>query len=105
MAQMFETERRHEEAQAHIRTAMAKEFCTVVDKAGLPPMAVLQLAARAIGSIYSEAAEAHSGIDACPCGWRPHPATDIEILAMALVSACRKRDGQDLGSMRVAGTA
>ncbi|WEX11991.1 hypothetical protein [Chelativorans sp. AA-79] len=102
---MSKTESRREEAEAHFRMALANEFCHVIDRTGLPPMAVLQLAAQAIGSIYSEAAEAHSRIDACPCGWRPHPTSDTEILAMALVSACRKRDRQDLGSMRVAGTA
>lgn len=102
--QMLETTRRHEEAQAHIRTTIAEEFCRVVDMTGLPPLEILRLAAQAVGSIYGEAAEAHRGIDACPCGWRPQPAADIEMLAMALVTACRG-SGQDLGSMRIAGSA
>ncbi|WEX08227.1 hypothetical protein [Chelativorans sp. AA-79] len=100
-----ETERRLEEAEAHIRTAMAKEFCHVMDKTGLPPMAVLRLAAQAVGSIYCEAADAHSGPRACPCGWCPHQPSDIEILGMALVTACRMRRAEDLASTPVAGTA
>ena len=101
----MEIERRQNEAEAHIRATVMNELCEVMHKVGLPPMAVLHLAARSIGTIYREMADAHSGIDPCPCGWRPHPATDVEVLGMALMVACERRRSNDLRMMRMAGTA
>lgn len=101
----MEIERRQNEAEAHIRATVMNELCEVMHKVGLPPMAVLHLAARSIGTIYREMADAHSGIDPCPCGWRPHPATDVEVLGMALMAACERRRSNDLRMMRMAGTA
>jgi hypothetical protein len=101
----MEFEDRRDEAEARIRATVINELCEVMHKVGLPPMTVLHLAARSIGSIYREMADAHSGIDPCPCGWRPHPATDVEILGMALMTACQQRRSNDLRSMRIAGTA
>lgn len=101
----IEVERRHDEAEAHIRATIMNELGEVMQKTGLPPMAVLRLAARSIGTIYREMADAHSGVDPCPCGWNPHEASEIDVLAMALVTACERRQVADLGLMRVAGTA
>jgi len=100
-----EIERRHDEAEAHIHATVMNELCEVMHRSGLPPMAVLRLAARSIGAIYREMADAHSGIEPCPCGWRPYPATDIELLGMALMTACERRRTNDLRLMRIAGTA
>ncbi len=100
-----EVERRHDEAEAHIRATVMNELCEVMQRAGLPPMAVLRLAAQAIGTIYREMAAAHSGIDPCPCGWRPHPVADVEMLGMALMTACERHRGGDLRLMRAAGSA
>ena len=102
---MSQIERHHDEAEAHIRTTVMNELCEVMHRAGLPPMAVLRLAARSIGMIYREMAEAHSGVDPCPCGWRPHQANDVELLGMALMTACEGSRTDDLRQMRVAGSA
>ena len=101
----IEVERRHDEAEAHIRATVMNELCDVMHKANLPPMAVLRLAARSIGVIYREMADAHSGVDPCPCGWRPHEAAEIDMLVMALMTACQRRAGRDLRLMHVAGSA
>lgn len=68
-------------------------------------MAVLRLAARTIGTIYRETTDAHSGIDPCPWGWRPHYTSDVEVLGMALMTACERHRTHDLAQMRMAGTA
>ncbi len=100
-----EVERRHDEAEAHIRATVMNEICEIMHRAGLPPMAALRLAARSVGTIYREMAAAHSGIDPCPRGWRPHPATDVEMLGMALMTACEGHKSGDLRLMRAAGNA
>ncbi len=100
-----EVERRHDEAEAHIRATVMNEICEIMHRAGLPPMAALRLAARSVGTVYREMAAAHSGIDPCPRGWRPHPATDVEMLGMALMTACEGHKSGDLRLMRAAGNA
>lgn len=100
-----EIERRLDEAEAHIRARMMNELCEVMQRTNLPPMAMLRLAARSIGTIYREMADAHSGIDPCPCGWRPQEATEIEVLVRALVTAGERRHTDDLRLMRIAGSA
>jgi len=100
-----EAERRREEAEAHIRATIINELCQVMEKTGLPPMAVLRLAAQSVGSIYREMADAHGGINPCPCGWHPHHASDVETLNMALLRACERYRMHDLRQMRIAGTA
>ncbi|KQZ82846.1 hypothetical protein ASD64_07855 [Mesorhizobium sp. Root157] len=102
---MMEIERRHEEAQAHIRATIMTEFCHVMSRSGLPPMAVMRLAAQAVGSIYREIAETHSGPNACPCNWSPNERTDIDVLCTALMAAIRFKPVQDLRAMRPAGSA
>ena len=104
MSQM-KIERRYDEAEGHVRATVMNELCEVMHKCSLPPMAVLRLAARSIGMIYREMADAHSGIEPCSCGWQPHPATDVELLGMALMTACEQHRTVDLRLMRVAGSA
>lgn len=104
MSQM-EIERRQDEAEAYIRSVVMKELCTVMEKTHLTPMVVLRLASRSIGSTYREMAEAHSGIDPCPCGWRPNLESDEELLGMALMTACEHQRSAELRTMRVAGNA
>ncbi|MHA6687224.1 hypothetical protein [Mesorhizobium sp. A556] len=55
--------------------------------------------------IYREMADAHAGLDLCPCAWRPHEASDFEVLGMALMAACERHRVHDLRQMRIAGTA
>jgi hypothetical protein len=101
----MEFERRQEEARAHIRATIMNEFCHVMSRSGLPPMAVMRLAAQAIGAVYREIADTHSGSNPCPCNWHPNERTDIEVLCTALMAAIRCRPGQDLRAMQPAGTA
>lgn len=101
----MENELRHDEAEAHIRATVLNELCAVMHRTNLPPMVVLQLAARSVGTIYREMADAHSNAQSCPCGWYPNR-TDVEVLGMALMMACEKRCMADyLLYMRVAGSA
>ncbi len=100
----METEHRHDEAEARIRAVMMKELCEAMHAANLPPLAVLRLAARSLGSIYREMADAHLGFERCVCGWRPH-ASDVEVLGMALMAACMQRRTADLRLMPVGGNA
>lgn len=100
----MEIERRQDEAEARIRAVIMKELCEAMHATNLPPLAVLRLAARSIGSIYREMADAHLGFDRCVCGWQPN-ATDVELLCMALMTACTQRRTTDLRLMRVEGSA
>ena len=104
MSHMDDIERRHEQAQAHIRATIMNEFCDMLNKTGLSPMALMRLAAKAVGSVYREVADAHSGPNPCPCGWCPHEG-DVEVLGMALMTACEQRRAHDLQQMRIAGSA
>ncbi|MEO5325883.1 hypothetical protein PV773_21455 [Mesorhizobium sp. CC13] len=99
-------DRRADEAEALLRTAVMNGFADAMRKSGLPPMVVLRLAARAVGSVYREAADAHAGPHACGCGWCPQEGTDIDLLCSALLSAsARRRHRRDLAAMQVAGRA
>lgn len=105
MAHSSENERRHEEAQAHIRATVMNEICEVMHKTGLPPMVVMRLVAQAVGSIYRETADAHSGPSACGCGWRPHERSDVDVLCAALLAACTRHPRRNLMTMQIAGSA
>ncbi len=102
---MMEIERRQDEAGAHIRATIMNEFCRVMSRSGLPPMAVMRLAAQAVGSVYREVAQTHCGPEACPCNWRPNEQGDIDMLCAALMAAIRYRPVADLRAMQPAGSA
>lgn len=95
----------HDEAEARLRAVVMNELSEIMQRTGLPPMSVLRLAVRSVGTIYREMANAHSGPDACTCGWRPHPASDGDLLVLALLTACERSRPNDLRRMQVAGTA
>jgi hypothetical protein len=79
-------------------------FCSIMQSTRLPPMAVLSLAAMAVGSLYLEVAAAHRGDNPCPCGWRPRRAADVEALQTSLaLSADEPR--ADFRAIQVAGNA
>jgi hypothetical protein len=79
-------------------------FCGVMQSTRLPPMAALSLAATALGSLYLEVAAAHSGESACPCGWQPCSAADVEALQVSLALST-KEPRSDLPALQVAGNA
>jgi hypothetical protein len=83
-----------------VRTA----FCGVMQSTRLPPIAALSLAATAVGLLYLEVAAAHRGDNACPCGWQPRSAADIEALQTSLALAA-KQPRADFRAVQVAGNA
>ncbi len=90
-------------AREKMRQAVLCAFCHVVQTTGLKPMAVLSLAASAIGSIYKDVATAHVCNDDCPCGWQPQTAPDIEALQRAIAAEAKQHT--DLRWLKVAGKA
>ncbi|MGY6247404.1 hypothetical protein ACXIUS_07590 [Bosea thiooxidans] len=73
-----------EAARTDIRQAVLTAFCAALHDTRLPPIALIALAAQAVGSIYREVADAHCGDPSCPCGWRPRFTSDLEALQAAL---------------------
>ncbi len=88
-----------ERVQRAVRTA----FCGVMHSTHLPPLAALNLAAIAVGTLYREVAGAHCANGPCPCGWLPAGAADVETLQKALALAARP--SADLLTVAVAGNA
>jgi hypothetical protein len=86
------------QASAQMAHAIRHAFCTTVNESGLPPIAVLELAALALGAIYKEAAAAHRGVNGCPCGWHPDTAGDLKAMRQALGIAAEEA-GVDLRSV------
>jgi hypothetical protein len=75
------------EALEKLQRAVRAAFCGVMQSTRLPPMAAMNLAAMAVGSLYLEVAEvhqAHHGTIACQCGWEPQGAADVEALQSSL---------------------
>jgi hypothetical protein len=87
-----------------LKRSVRMAFCGVMQSTRLPPMAAMSLAATAIGLLYLEVAEAHRGDSACPCGWEPRSAADLEALQTSLALAVRRRPG-DFRAVQVAGNA
>ncbi|XHB98244.1 hypothetical protein ABWH97_07890 [Nitratireductor sp. ac15] len=102
---MSEFERRRRQAETHLKLQMMKEMSEVMRRTGLPPMAVMREAARAVGHIYRETAEAHCEPSCCPCGWCPQEAMDLEHLGEALREASRSSRSTHLSVMQVLGRA
>ena len=90
-------------AREKMRQAVLCAFCHVVQTTGLKPMAVLGLAASAIGSIYKDVAAAHVCNDDCPCGWQPQTDPDVEALQRAIAAEAKQHT--DLRWLKVAGKA
>jgi hypothetical protein len=72
-----------------MKRSVRMAFCGVMQSTRLPPMAALSLAATAVGLLYSEVAAAHCGDSACPCGWDPRSAVDLEALQTSLALAVK----------------
>ncbi|MGO4285414.1 hypothetical protein AB4Y99_14470 [Bosea sp. TAB14] len=94
-----------EAAGRDIREAMMAAFCAALQGTRLPPLALVELTAEALGSIYREVADAHCGNRPCPCGWQPCPAADLEALQAALKRGAALSRHPDLARMAVAGRA
>jgi hypothetical protein len=88
-----------------MREAVLNAFCTLLHAGKLEPMAVLGLAAMAVGSVYREVAEAHEHEDGCPCGWMPSEMSDVATLQAALAAAAGDCSAKELFHMPVLGNA
>ncbi|QEL24017.1 hypothetical protein FQV39_16620 [Bosea sp. F3-2] len=94
-----------EAARAEIRQAVLTAFCAALHDTRLPPLALIELAAHAVGSVYREVADAHCGDQPCPCGWRPRLQADLEALQAALALSAASTPQPDLAGMAVLGRA
>ena len=88
-----------------LKRSMRMAFCGVMQSTRLPPMAALSFAATAVGLLYNEVAAAHCGDNACPCGWEPRNAADLEALQTSLALAARPHRPVDFREVQVAGNA
>ena len=91
-------------ALEQLKRSIRMAFCGVMQSTRLPPMAAMSLAATAVGLLYLEVAAAHRGDDACPCGWEPRSAADLEALQTSLALAT-KQPRPDFRAAQVAGNA
>lgn len=80
-------------------------FCAALRDTRLPPLALVELAAAAVGSVYREVADAHCGDQPCPCGWHPRLQADLEALQAALALSATPALQPDLAHMMVLGRA
>uniref|UniRef100_A0A9E8CSA0 Uncharacterized protein n=1 Tax=Bosea sp. NBC_00436 TaxID=2969620 RepID=A0A9E8CSA0_9HYPH len=94
-----------ETARADIREAVMTAFCAALRDTRLPPLALIELAAAAVGSVYREVADAHCGDQPCPCGWHPRLQADLEALQAALALSAAPTFQIDLARMPVLGRA
>jgi hypothetical protein len=88
-----------------MKRSVRMAFCGVMQSTHLPPMAALSLAATAVGLLYTEVAAAHSGDNACPCGWEPQSAADLEALQTSLARAPQPHRPVDFHALQVEGHA
>lgn len=88
-----------------MRQLVMRTFCDMLHATRLPPMAVLEYAAAAVGSVYREAADLHAWPSSCPCGWQPDEVGDISVLQRALVREAVSDLGQQLAVTPVMGHA
>ena len=87
-----------------LKRSVRMAFCGVMQSTRLPPMAALSLAATAVGLLYLEVADAHLRDNACPCGWEPGGAADLEALHISLALAA-KQPRADFRAVQVLGSA
>lgn len=96
----------HQERDAiAMRQLVMRTFCELLHATRLPPMAVLEHAAAAIGAVYREAADAHIEPNFCPCGWQPDELADLATLQAALIREALSEQVRDLAAAPVMGHA
>lgn len=92
-------------ARSDFHQTIMSSLNRVLQGTELPTLTALALAAEAVGTVYREMAEAHRNDPDCPCGWRPDPETDIEIMQRAMERVTYVAAKPDLVSMQPAGKA
>jgi len=77
----------------------------VMQTSRIRPFEALLLAARVLGAIYHDTADAHQGRDACDCGWDPDRTRDVDHLLCALAAAAQRDEGGVIPTHRMSGRA
>ena len=72
------------QALEKLQLAMKIAFTDVMRSGQMTPLAALNLAATAVGSLYIEIAAAHRGAARCGCGWEPRGDADVEAMTSSL---------------------
>lgn len=91
--------------QEAMELALTKAFWRGLADRPMPPMAALEIAARVVGALYRQVADAHQGPHACGCGWEPEPDGDLIVLEANLAAALLGPPRRDLARMPAAGHA
>ena len=85
--------------------ALRRAFWQSLNRAPLPAMSALEVAARVVGALYRQVAQAHEGPNGCRCGWEPDPDCDLIVLEANLAAALLQPPEPDLARMTVLGRA
>jgi hypothetical protein len=91
--------------EAHLDEALRRAFWQSLNRAPLPAMAALEVAARVVGALYRQVAQAHEGPQGCRCGWELDPDCDLIVLEANLAAALMQPPGPDLARMTPLGRA
>jgi hypothetical protein len=91
--------------EGHLDEALRRAFWQSLNRAPLPAMAALEVAARVVGALYRQVARAHEGADGCRCGWEPDPDCDLIVLEANLAAALLHPPEPDLARMVTLGHA
>ncbi|MDB5648361.1 MAG: hypothetical protein JWQ05_4030 [Methylobacterium sp.] len=85
--------------------ALRRAFWQSLNRAPLPAMSALEVAARVVGALYRQVAQAHEGPNGCRCGWEPDPDCDLIVLEANLAAALLQPPEPDLARMVALGRA
>lgn len=91
--------------EGQLDEALRRAFWQSLNRAPLPAMAALEVAARVVGSLYRQVAQAHEGPNGCRCGWEPDPDCDLIVLEANLAAALMQPPEPDLARMVALGRA
>jgi len=105
MHQPIESLSREQRDAMAMRQLVMRTFRDLLHATRLPPIAVLEYAAAAVGSVYREVADAHTWPSACPCGWQPDELADLSTMQDALLREARSAQAGDLATAPVMGHA
>jgi len=91
--------------EAHLDEALRRAFWQSLNRAPLPALTALEVAARVVGALYRQVAQAHEGPQGCRCGWEPDPDCDLIVLEANLAAALMQPPEPDLARMTPLGRA
>ena len=91
--------------EAHLDEALRRAFWQSLNRAPLPALSALEVAARVVGALYRQVAQVHEGPQGCRCGWEPDPDCDLIVLEANLAAALMQPPEPDLARMIPLGRA